>query len=180
MGSTSSDAPPPIGHNQPPSGWTSYCWKRAHKEAWKTPPIEVVRRRVTAANGLGLTYRDYTAVLMDRGTHLQALHVSMPVQWGGIAKKLQTIKAGKGIATAFKDLTTTSEFQTFTTRVEASLTASALIARPKDLTGILGSLRLKPDAVASVGADHASGHLAEACGLARFIWLRDYLEIARS
>lgn len=66
--------PPAIGHNQgpplePDNSWNSFCWRKAHKAAWKAPPVEVVRRRCRRARDLGLSYRDYTAIVLDRGTH---------------------------------------------------------------------------------------------------------------
>lgn len=65
-----------LGHNNgPPIGditdvgglMRQYCWRKAHKKAWRTPPIEIVKLRYQAAAQLGLSYRDYTAILMDRG-----------------------------------------------------------------------------------------------------------------
>lgn len=71
-------SPPPIGHNKgppldQPNGWALHCWRRAQKAAWRSPPIEVVRRRAALAEGLGLSYRDYTAILLDSGRHPQAV-----------------------------------------------------------------------------------------------------------
>ncbi|MEQ9125927.1 MAG: hypothetical protein RIM80_25570, partial [Alphaproteobacteria bacterium] len=82
--------PPPIGHNLPPklATWTEFCWAKAQAEAWKTPPIEVVRRRVAAATALGLSYRDYTSVLLDRGAYVRAV-----------------VFAGRGVLTARTDPT---------------------------------------------------------------------------
>jgi D-glycero-D-manno-heptose 1,7-bisphosphate phosphatase len=67
-----------IGHNQGPpwetaSGWETFCWKKARREAWKTPPIEVVRRRCAMAWAVGLDYKRFTAVLLDRGSYLRVV-----------------------------------------------------------------------------------------------------------
>ena len=64
-----------IGHNCGPpldagAGWRLFCWKKAHAGAWKTPPREVALARLKRAEALGMTYREYTAVLLDRGIHL--------------------------------------------------------------------------------------------------------------
>jgi len=64
-----------IGHNRGPpldpgAEWRSFCWKKACARAWKTPPREIVVARLARARALGMTYRDYTAVLLDRGVHL--------------------------------------------------------------------------------------------------------------
>lgn len=68
-------APPGIGHNggpllDPGADWRKFCWKKAHARAWKTPPREIVLARLARARALGMTYREYTAVLLDRGVHL--------------------------------------------------------------------------------------------------------------
>jgi hypothetical protein len=68
---------PGIGHNGGPAleeppvrDWHHYCWKRAHKAAWKTPPREIALRRLRRAEELGLTYQEYTAIILDRGVFL--------------------------------------------------------------------------------------------------------------
>jgi hypothetical protein len=69
---------PGIGHNGGPSleedpparSWSHYCWKRAHKAAWKTPPREIALRRLRRAEELGMTYEEYTAIILDRGVFL--------------------------------------------------------------------------------------------------------------
>ena len=58
-----------IGHNDGPPldpgrSWRRHCWKQAHKELWKPLPVEVVRRRVTRAARLGLSYRRYAIILL--------------------------------------------------------------------------------------------------------------------
>jgi hypothetical protein len=37
---------------------------------WQTPPREIALARLARAEVVGLTYREYTAVLLDRGVHL--------------------------------------------------------------------------------------------------------------
>lgn len=73
---------PGLGHNGGPpleepspvevtgGGWNGYCWRRAHRKAWKTPPREIALRRLARAEELGMTYREYTAVILDRGVFL--------------------------------------------------------------------------------------------------------------
>ena len=67
--------PPGLGHNEGPPldpllTWHGQHWLRAHKSAWKTPPLEVVRRRVERARELGMTYREYTLEILERGRYL--------------------------------------------------------------------------------------------------------------
>jgi hypothetical protein len=67
-----------IGHNggpllapdDPHESWHHYCWRRAHKSAWKTPPREIALRRLERAEALGMTYRDYTLEILERGRYL--------------------------------------------------------------------------------------------------------------
>jgi len=65
-----------MGHNGGPPledegmAWRSYVWRRAHKKAWKTPPREVALRRLARAEELGLTYKEYTLEILERGTYL--------------------------------------------------------------------------------------------------------------
>jgi hypothetical protein len=59
------EPPPPLG-----IGWRHYCWRAAHRRVWQTPPREIALARLRRAEELGLTYREYTAVILDRGVHL--------------------------------------------------------------------------------------------------------------
>jgi hypothetical protein len=66
---------PGIGHNggpplDPSRDWRSFCWRKAHALAWRTPPREIALARLARAQALGMTYREYTAILLDRGVHL--------------------------------------------------------------------------------------------------------------
>lgn len=70
---------PGIGHNggppleDPPpdsDSWNHYCWRQAHKRAWKTPGREIALRRLKRAEELGMTYKEYTSVILDRGVYL--------------------------------------------------------------------------------------------------------------
>jgi len=70
--------PAAIGHNQGPpledlpcgASWGQYCWRRAYRRAWKTPPREIALARLARAQELGMSYHDYTAVILDRGVLL--------------------------------------------------------------------------------------------------------------
>lgn len=64
-----------IGHNGGPpldlhAGWRHFCWKKAHARAWKTPPREIALARLARAEALGMSYCEYTAILLDTGRHL--------------------------------------------------------------------------------------------------------------
>ena len=71
---------PALGHNNGPPldpdedpgvlSWRHWCWKRAHKRAWKTPPREIALRRLARAEALGITYHAYTLEILERGVYL--------------------------------------------------------------------------------------------------------------
>lgn len=50
--------------------WRSFCWRRAHKRAWKTPPPEIALRRLARAEELGMTYKEYAVEILERGRYL--------------------------------------------------------------------------------------------------------------
>jgi hypothetical protein len=63
-----------LGHNggppleeDPGRSWRLWCWKRAHKKAWASPPREIVLRRMARAKLLGMSYHDYTLEILERG-----------------------------------------------------------------------------------------------------------------
>lgn len=69
-----------VGHNggppldpepvDPGASWRLWCWKRAVKRAWKTPGREIALRRLARAEELGMTYREYTLEILERGVNL--------------------------------------------------------------------------------------------------------------
>ena len=66
---------PPLDPDPPPeepgmAAWRSYCWRGAHKKAWKTPVREIALRRLARAEALGMTYKEYTLEIMERGKYL--------------------------------------------------------------------------------------------------------------
>jgi len=71
---------PSMGHNggpplDPPDDqgmtlWRAFVWRKAHKAAWKTPPHEIALRRLARAEELGMTYKEYTLEIMERGRYL--------------------------------------------------------------------------------------------------------------
>ena len=64
---------PPLDEEEKPdegASWRLWCWKRAHRRAWKTPPREIALRRLARDEELGMTYREYTLEILERGRHL--------------------------------------------------------------------------------------------------------------
>jgi len=61
-----------LGHNNGPPWdletlFLDWCWKKAHEDAWKAPTQEIAIRRAQKAEALGLTYRQYTLEILERG-----------------------------------------------------------------------------------------------------------------
>lgn len=76
-GASSMLTPAGVGHNGGPlleavpgRSWRRWCWARAHKKAWKSPPREIVLRRLKRARELGMSYHEYTLEILERGRYL--------------------------------------------------------------------------------------------------------------
>ncbi len=75
--SGSGEIAPGLGHNGGPPldyvkgrSWRRWRWKKAHAAAWKSPPREIVLRRMRRARAAGMTYREYTLEILERGRYL--------------------------------------------------------------------------------------------------------------
>jgi hypothetical protein len=72
--------PARIGHNQGPplddepvnDAFVRYCWRKAHAEVWKNPPLPILQFRLARAEAAGVSYREYMLELLFSGRHLQA------------------------------------------------------------------------------------------------------------
>ncbi len=73
------ELPRQAGHNQGPpldpeadggASWRLFCWRRARRRAWRTPPREILLARLARAEALGMTYRQYALEIMERGRYL--------------------------------------------------------------------------------------------------------------
>jgi hypothetical protein len=83
-----------LGHNggppldDPPRGDFNYfCWRLAHKKAWKTPPREIALRRLARAEALGMTYREYQAIILDTGVYVDARPSREDEAWTRMMRK---------------------------------------------------------------------------------------------
>src|SRR5262249_30260348 len=64
-----------LGHNGGPAldvSWEAWLWRKAHAQAWKPPRRDIALHRLKRAERLGLDYKAYAGVLMNRGAHLGA------------------------------------------------------------------------------------------------------------
>jgi hypothetical protein len=63
-----------IGHNGGPplemdGNGKLFLWRKAVRKAWKTPPREIALRRLERAEAAGMTYREYTLEILERGRY---------------------------------------------------------------------------------------------------------------
>ena len=66
---------PPLDDDEEPPGkllFVRHCWKKAHAEAWRNPPRDILLFRLRRAEAAGLTYREYMSRLLDTGRYPQA------------------------------------------------------------------------------------------------------------
>jgi beta-phosphoglucomutase-like phosphatase (HAD superfamily) len=196
-----------LGHNNgPPIGditdvgglMRQYAWRKAHKKAWRTPPIEIVKLRHRAATQIGLSYRDYTAILMDRGHRPSAVFFDLggtlvrtrnndididrygaATLMPGVRKKLQALSDCKLFVIA--ESARPAETLTACIAQLNELCAGKIIdhlTRGKPATDMVNHLLTKhaipPSQAILVGATVESERCAEQAKLARFFWAWTY------
>jgi len=169
---------PGAGHNGGPAldlSWEAWLWRRAHAQAWKPPHREISLHRMRRAERLGLDYKAYAGVLMNRGTHL-----------GAAIFLLEGLSAHE-LAHAAKKIASISDCAIFAS-VSDPAVADAALAQRADLHVLAGDERatsraidrfilrhrLTPSGTFMVGTAHAHLRTAEDCGLALFLWAGDY------
>lgn len=191
-------APAAMGHNQGPhdSSWSSFCWQKAHKDAWETPPIEIIRLRCRRAASLGLTYRQYTSALLDRGVHPRAIFFELGgtlVQAGNgkiIADQQDRVQLLPGVLETLARLTARDVFVISNDAQAASFIAQVNricggtiadyevykdpVEAKSALIGLLAKYKLPAAAALMIGADVASEKSAQAAKLAKFIYASAY------
>ncbi len=173
---------PGLGHNGGPPlslTWEAWLWRRAHAAAWKTPPRDVALRRLRRAARLGLDYKDYTAVLLDRGVHLSAVVFALDAVPGptrrALRERLATIAGQCRVLVCLP--------APFDPDVTGGATAD-LMAMPADapperlalaVERFMRGCNLPPSAAFMVGTQGSHLRAAEESGLGLFKWARDYL-----
>lgn len=67
---------PPLDDSTRPWGdkgiGTWFEWSAAHDAVWKNVPYDIAVMRARRAKALGLTYREYTLEILERGRYLNA------------------------------------------------------------------------------------------------------------
>lgn len=174
-----------IGHNGgPPLELTSNAllWRRASKKAWKTPPREIALRRLEQAEGLGLSYREFAGVLMDRGRRLSMLVFApgtVDVRLPEVRRKFATLgspkilllidrRPGAWVPGAEKHL---AEKPTAIRWLPAGAYVPAMSGA---ISRFLSEHSLTAGEAVMIGASGDDLAAAEAAGLAVFKWASDY------
>jgi len=52
------------------ASWKGWIWRGKEKAVRKTPPREIALRRLGRAEALGITYKEYTLEIFERGKYL--------------------------------------------------------------------------------------------------------------
>jgi len=186
---------PGIGHNGGPldMSWEAWVWRRASAKAWKTPKPEIALRRMARAEKLGITYREFTAVILDTGSYLSTALVPLGLiarVWHGpegtisveprpeMAARLARFGGrllliadplihGKLSPEALADLRRS---------LAAALPCAVEAVGPRDdVKGLLRAAAVPKQEVFAVGTGFADVALAEAAGLMLFKWAHEWL-----
>ena len=200
-----------IGHNNgPPLGDITdvggvarlYYWRKAHKAAWRTPPIEIVKLRHRAAEQLGISYKDYTSILLDRGRRPCAIFFDLAgalvrvrnreidtdrdgavTLMPGVRRKLHRLGDCSVFVIASQASQTRDTVEDFIRQVNDScggnLTDFAIGTKMRDpshrmVNDLLEKHRIPPSQAILVGDTVEAEKCAEAAKLARFFWAWHY------
>ncbi len=178
--------PAPIGHNGGPPldlSWNAWAWRRAHAKAWTSPGREIVLLRLRRAERLGLSYREYTSVLMDRGVHLGGLVVLMDGALADremdVTEKLATLHDCRMLVCAAR---ASAEFSSRLRRAGAELALATDMADGETLAPTIRAFALRaqlpPGALFMIGDDASRRRIAERAGLTLYVDARRYFGIA--
>jgi len=169
-----------IGHNGGPTldvSWEAWLWRKASAAVHKPPRRDIALHRLKRAERLGLDYRAYAGVLLNRGTHLGAAIFLLD---GLTAHEMQN--ASDRIA-AIPDchilVGSNDDLDPALTARAAAVTATA---DPRALQRAIDRFILDhhgtPSGTFLVGTTSAHLRAAEDAGLALFLWARDYFRAA--
>lgn len=195
---------PGIGHNMGPplDGLGALLpWRKAVEQAWKPPSREVALLRLRRAEQLGLSYRDYVGVMLDRGRSLSVLATTLPAlgpltqarfanrpRWSPDAAA--AAKIGRLLNCEIVVLADRTRHRRFLQATDAAAVNAALdgkvnrlveidaVRDPKGavaaFAGALRQMGRAPGEAFMVGADWDDAGLAEAVGLPLFKWSWEY------
>jgi hypothetical protein len=166
---------PRTGHNRGPAldlSWEAWLWRRAHAQAWKPPRRDIALHRLKRAERLGLDYRSYAGVLMNRGTHLGAAIFVLD----GLNEREREAAEERILGLSDCRILVASETRnpSLNEHVDLSVDFDGENDLVRHIDRFILAHRLTPGGTFMVGT--ASSHLraAEDAGLALFLWARDY------
>lgn len=186
---------PGIGHNGGPldMSWEAWIWRRASAKAWKTPKPEIALRRMARAEKLGITYREFAAIILDSGAYLSTALVPL-----GLVARLSRVADGTATVEARPEMVTKLArfggrlFLIADPLIHGKLSAEALLdlrvsltaALPcaveavglrDDVKGLLRAAGVPKQEVFFVGTSFGDVAVAEGAGLSLFKWAHEWL-----
>jgi len=171
-------AGPGTGHNGGPAldlSWEAWLWRRAHAQAWKPPRREIALHRLKRAERLGLDYKAYAGVLINRGTHLGAaiflLDGLSAIALSHAATRIASISDCAIFASVPDPAGTEAGLAA---RADVLVAASDERTTSRAIDRFILAHHLTPGGTFLVGSTQAHLRTAEDCGLALFLWARDY------
>ena len=175
---------PAIGHNGGPrldQSFEAYAWRRAHADAWKSPGREIVMLRTRRAERLGLGYKAYTSVLLDRGVRLAGVVVMadrmLAAHETRIAAKLASLSDCAIILCDDGDDTIADALRVKGVHIDTACSTAQLRAV---IRRAAACAQTSPGAFFMVGWREADRDGCEKLGLGLFVSAFDYFQIARA
>ena len=158
--------------------WQAWLWRRAHAEAWRPPNRDTALLRLRRAERLGLDYRTYAGVLLDRGAHL-----------GGAIFAFESIDRRQAPIIGAR-LAGLRDCSILLCAADGARQALSRLAGRTVVDqvgqGFVGAIdrfmlanRLTPGGTFMVGTSSAHLRAAEDCALALFLWADDYFALPR-
>ena len=165
-----------IGHNGGPTldvSWEAWLWRKASAAVHKPPRRDIALHRLKRAERLGLDYRSYAGVLLNRGTHLGAAIFLLD---GLSARDMQNASERIAAIPDCHSLGGSNDDIDFalTSRADAVAGTSDPRALARAIDRFILTHRGTPSGTFMVGTHHAHLRAAEDSGLALFLWARDY------
>jgi hypothetical protein len=168
----------PLGHNRGPAldvSWEAWLWRKAHAEAWKPPRRDIALHRLKRAERLGLDYKAYAGVLMNRGAHLgAAIFLLDDLGTDELRRASERIVAIADCRVLVGVADPRDSDAALTTRADMVVAASEARALGRAIDRFLLAHQLTPGGTFMVGTSSAHLRAAEDAGLALFLWARDY------
>src|SRR3569832_1540185 len=165
-----------IGHNGGPTldvSWEAWLWRKASAAVHKPPRRDIALHRLKRAERLGLDYRSYAGVLLNRGTHLGAalflLDGLRPREMRAASDRIVAIPDCHILVGRNDDIDAA-----LTSRADAVAGTSDPRALARAIDRFILAHRGTPSGTFMVGTHAAHLRAAEDSGLALFLWARDY------